>query len=523
MKKTIALLALPVTVAAALLAVAAASGDDATAPAAPTTTPLPASVALAAAVRTVDPVAPPPVAPPPAAPGARPRGPVDPAGCVNSDCHPNIKGQQQLHGPVSVDACDACHHALDEKTHTFSYARPGAELCTFCHDVDLQQPVIHTPLAEGDCASCHDPHGGPDRTLLKAASPAELCADCHTDVIGENRHVHGPVAAGACSACHDPHASQHEALLFTDVSRLCTECHVSVKTQLSSLRHVHDPAARDCLTCHDGHASNHPMMLHDETQMLCLSCHESIRHAVESATTQHAAVTTERECLNCHAPHGSDFPRLLDTNMRGLCFECHDREITLEDGTKLGNIKKVIDTGTSVHGPIAQDNCAACHQIHGGEHFRLLVQEYPAEFYAPFQEESYALCFSCHDRQLVRDPATTSLTDFRNGDTNLHYLHVNRDRKGRTCRACHETHASTREKHIRDSVPFGAGGWQLPIRFTKNPSGGSCAPGCHRPYIYDRDRAIVYEPAEKPPIWPREDDGDDSAARPDPAPSGETP
>ena len=75
---------------------------------------------------------------------------------------------------------------------------------------------------------------------------------------------------------------------------------------------------------------------------------------------------------------------------------------------------------------------------------------------------------------------------------NLHYLHVNRDKKGRTCRACHETHASNAEKHIRDSVPFGKGGWELPIGFEKTASGGSCSPGCHKPIGYDRDRAVEY-------------------------------
>ena len=212
-------------------------------------------------------------------------------------------------------------------------------------------------------------------------------------------------------------------------------------------------------------------------------------------------MTTERECLNCHDPHGSDFARVLVSDTKTLCFECHDREIELPDGKKLADIKAVLASGKSLHGPVAQDNCGACHMIHGGDHFRLLVKEYPPEFYAPFAEESYALCFSCHDKQLVEDERTTALTDFRNGDVNLHYLHVNRDKKGRTCRACHETHASNAEKHIRDSVPFGKGGWELPIGFEKTASGGSCSPGCHKPFGYDRDRAVEYGETGSA-IWP---------------------
>ena len=98
---------------------------------------------------------------------------------------------------------------------------------------------------------------------------------------------------------------------------------------------------------------------------------------METASTQHAAVTTERSCLNCHEPHASDYPRMLQTNMMTLCFECHDREITLESGTKLGNIKRVIETGTSLHGPVAQSNCAACHQSSGAGAPRVARQLLP--------------------------------------------------------------------------------------------------------------------------------------------------
>ena len=52
-------------------------------------------------------------------------------------------------------------------------------------------------------------------------------------------------------------------------------------------------------------------------------------------------------------------------------------------------------------------------------------------------------------------------TSFRDGDVNLHYLHVNKAKRGRTCRACHSTHASKHNVIIRDSVPFGR--WELPI------------------------------------------------------------
>ncbi|MHC5028914.1 MAG: cytochrome c3 family protein [Planctomycetota bacterium] len=449
----------------------------------------------------------------------RPSGPIAAESC--GECHGNVLEHDALHGPVAVNACAACHTLESAETHTYSLARAGAEMCTMCHDVDLgAAAVVHAPLESGDCTSCHDPHGGPTRAMLKSPSLDDLCKSCHEDVVGAKSHVHGPVASGACSACHEPHSSPYPGLLASPARDMCTSCHVETQAQLENSRVIHGPAAVDCSVCHDAHASDHPMMLRDEPQTLCLSCHESIRHTVDSAVTQHAAVTTDRQCLNCHDPHASDHPLVLRDTMKTLCFECHDRDIEMPDGSILSDIKSVIEHGMSPHGPVAQDNCAACHMIHGGDNFRLLAQEYPPQFYAPFEEESYALCFGCHDKQLVYDERTTALTDFRNGDLNLHYLHVNRDKKGRTCRACHETHASSNAHHIRDSVPFGSGRWELPIGYQNTDTGGSCAPGCHKPFEYDRVNPVAYPAAPGAAIWPSDDDAGGASSGEPPASSG---
>ena len=79
------------------------------------------------------------------------------------------------------------------------------------------------------------------------------------------------------------------------------------------------------------------------------------------------------------------------------------------------------------------------------------------------------------------------MTGFRNGDANLHYLHVNRE-KGRSCRACHDEHASDQPKHIRESVPFGR--WVMRTQYTKTDTGGGCMTGCHTPYKYDRESPV---------------------------------
>lgn len=235
------------------------------------------------------------------------------------------------------------------------------------------------------------------------------------------------------------------------------------------------------------------MLLKQARRPLCLSCHDDVRSTVEHAKTPHGALVEGRQCLNCHDAHATGFPRLLRNNARSLCLECHNKPIETPRGV-IRNIGEVLAKGKSLHGPIASDNCSACHQIHGGDRFRLLVKEYPSEFYAPFREESYALCFSCHERSIVLSPRTTALTDFRNGEDNLHFVHVNRKTKGRTCRACHETHAGDRARQVREYVPFGD--WKLPVGFEKTETGGECSPGCHLPLRYDRQQPVSYDHGE---------------------------
>jgi predicted CXXCH cytochrome family protein len=173
-----------------------------------------------------------------------------------------------------------------------------------------------------------------------------------------------------------------------------------------------------------------------------------------------------------------------------LCMTCHDKPVGISREEVMKAFTEEIEGKEFLHGPVAQKDCKGCHTSHGSEQFRLLSKVYPSEFYAPFKKENYELCFSCHEDTLVLTKETDDLTDFRNGNSNLHYLHVNKAQRGRTCRSCHETHGSNLPKHIRATVPYGM--WELPIKFQKTETGGSCKPGCHLPFAYDRNTPVEY-------------------------------
>ncbi|MCC6678514.1 MAG: hypothetical protein IT436_15370 [Phycisphaerales bacterium] len=437
---------------------------------------------------------------------APPTGITPREGCVTAECHPGVKQHRFVHGPVQVSGCDACHKLVEPERHRFEAATDRNRTCALCHVIEPKVGAIaHKPFAEGDCLSCHDPHGSSEPTMLRGERYGDSCKACHEQVSTAHRFQHGPVSAGACGACHEPHASTRPHLLVAEGRDLCLKCHLSTGLEIESRHVVHGPALGDCLVCHDPHGTDNPAVLSADPVALCTACHESIARAMEGATTQHAAVTTQQSCLNCHAGHASDHARLLKKQDQALCFECHNKTITLKDGSKLQDMKKLIENGKSLHGAISQGSCVSCHDIHGGGHRRLLTNEYPSDIYYPFSENAYALCFSCHDRQMVMLSRTDTATGFRNGDNNLHYIHVVRDKKGRSCSVCHDAHATNRDRHIRDEVAYGPSGWKLPIRFETLQDGGTCGAGCHAPLQYNRVTPIVYPAERSRGTWKGED------------------
>jgi predicted CXXCH cytochrome family protein len=217
---------------------------------------------------------------------------------------------------------------------------------------------------------------------------------------------------------------------------------------------------------------------------LCATCHPNETSLRQGAATKHGPMSDQKSCRNCHDPHFSDQPRLLPAAQQALCLSCHDRALESSKG-KIMNMKEFLDRNTNGHGPVKSGDCVSCHNPHGSDYWRILVNYYPPEFYTSFSEGRYALCYSCHDKTAFTDRLTITATGFRDGDKNLHFLHVNKVSKGRTCRACHEVHAdSGQQSHVKQIVGFS--GWAMPMNFVPGKNGGTCAPGCHGEKRYSR-------------------------------------
>jgi len=184
----------------------------------------------------------------------------------------------------------------------------------------------------------------------------------------------------------------------------------------------------------------------------------------------------ERECGSCHEGE-EDAPGPVQEGGDDLCFFCHD------------GIEDERDNAKVIHNRAGA--CVDCHNPHSSNHRKLLHAPFPSEFYVPFTRGAYGLCFSCHDDKLVTAAKTPAgngpvATRFRNGEKNLHAVHVNRGERGRSCRACHAVHTAPHAGLVHDDVPFGSHGWRLQLGYKKTAEGGSCTKTCHLHRAYSR-------------------------------------
>jgi len=354
--------------------------------------------------------------------------------------------------------------------------------CTDCHKQVISSKV-KCLLAKGEmCALCHEipVDGGPARVVDASEPP---CFKCHPKNAFKGSFSHGPFAVVACITCHDPHGGNTPKMLRIPVPQLCLGCHTDLRARLASAQFRHKPAVTQCLDCHSPHVSDQRYLLKTKAPDLCRKCHEKVVKDYQTAAVKHSPVTEDSACMNCHDPHAAQERSMLLADGLDICLKCHDK--TVKAGQQdLADMKLLLASNPEHHGPIQDRDCSGCHNPHSSPYFRLLSDDYPKGFYSPYFPSRYALCFRCHDSGLAKEEHTTTLTGFRDGDRNLHFIHVNKTSNGRTCRSCHEVHASVSPKYIGQTVPFGT--WNLPIKFVKTDNGGGCEPGCHQAQKYDR-------------------------------------
>lgn len=214
----------------------------------------------------------------------------------------------------------------------------------------------------------------------------------------------------------------------------------------------------------------------------CETCHEIIQPD-ELGVVREPQKTAGR-CLHRF--------RKIPEKTADLCVKCHDTNSETPSSVLL-TPQKIVFAGENMHWhkPFAEGKCTLCHDAHESDFFDLMKAQYPETPYAAYSADAYRLCFlnQCH-QDLQNDleiPRVLSGTGFRNGNLNLHYKHVNKN-KGRTCRTCHRLHGSRFPDLMTGSFVFGTR--ELKLEYEQTDTGGSCKTPCHSTGNYDR-----YEPA----------------------------
>lgn len=261
----------------------------------------------------------------------------------------------------------------------------------------------------------------------------------------------------------------------------CIKCHQDLFLKPNK----HDSKTNKvCEDCHLISPLEHPkekVGLLKKMPELCFSCHEATKDLVSNSGFVHKPVSDEKSCSNCHSSHSSDQNKLLVSNRKDLCISCHNKPIVTDNKT-LSNFEKLRNATKVLHPPF-EDCEKICHNPHASNDSRLLDIAFPKNNYLSVSADSFALCWECHGSDMIEKPISKGASSFRNGDRNLHYLHVHGE-KGRNCVICHSPHATNNEHLIREKVSFGK--WEFNMNYTSDENGGSCAPACHSEKKYVR-------------------------------------
>jgi predicted CXXCH cytochrome family protein len=397
-------------------------------------------------------------------------------GCLDSGCHAALATAPVVHAPAASHACEQCH-APDAGGHRYPILRTGAALCTACHDQTLSLGA-HPGTQDQSCLECHTPHASQAPGLLRGTSTQATCNSCHQTA--HDRTLHAPFAAGTCNACHDPHADKP-----TTGPEQCSSCHQQIATQATHASHTHRTLDGGCIACHAPHGAANPKLLAASTRETCGSCHALAAESQKDTHRSHNGVLKDVSCVKCHDAHGSNNTAMLLHSQKAVCLECHSKPIAASNGRTIESMEG-LTVGSTSHGAISHGECSACHSMHGASHeqaVKLVNQQVPL---GPFDVANYALCFSCHDTALTQ---SWSATQFRDGQVNLHQLHLTRggdQDHSRGCTACHAVHQSNQPRLIATTVNFEGSGWKMPMGFTLTPQGGTCGSSCHVPMTYSR-------------------------------------
>jgi predicted CXXCH cytochrome family protein len=317
--------------------------------------------------------------------------------------------------PFKEKRCKACHQDKDLNT--------ARNACYECHKDIYEEKHPQTIITPGVCIQCHKIHGGAGEKMIPEVQ-------------------HKPFAERKCSECHTSKEVSKELPEKAKTAEICLGCHKTIDQDKDNQPYAvrHKPfEKKECVKCHETHASTYPKLTREDGHILCYTCHKSKEkdEAGEFYFSIHQPINTG-DCLKCHYPHGSKYKSILKEDGKALCFTCHDNFLQkggkmqkkAKGGLAAGKMKAgegaAIPLYKTIHKPIKEKGCTACHNPHSADDKKLLTSD-PGVFF----------CFKCHE-------------DFTIDDEGYNKKSVHEPVLKGECVKCHDQHATDNPKLLRE-------------------------------------------------------------------------
>ena len=337
---------------------------------------------------------------------------------------------------------------------------------------------------------------------LQASAITCMTSKCHSDR-ATGKYVHAPLKTNNCKVCHrtlsEGAPGKHpvvERFKGAQVNQVCIICHSKERKDVVYSHFIHKAITKEgCIGCHNPHHSEHKHLLIEDLDQgkICFRCHTDRKQSFGGAT-HHRFESMDKGCMSCHASHASDHPKILNqSTAMAVCLRCHkDTGKGTAQVDKAPPISFAVPEGGSIHKPVKDSQCIRCHEIHGSTRPKLPAKNFTAEAYGTADEQSVGLCFSCHEqKKFNRLEVSSDETNFRNGERNLHFLHLYGSKQKRTCAVCHQVHTSA-QPFLLNSI-YHLYGQDISLGYKKADQGGSCANYCHKQMNYNRAEAVKNE------------------------------
>jgi predicted CXXCH cytochrome family protein len=331
-----------------------------------------------------------------------------------------------------------------------------AQLCTSCHVVAMDgshatsmnkfataarqdQDPAYVTVAESGCQACHRSHGaatkGQNLKMTATEVDEDVCLRCHgtsTDPTAKDvgrqegkSSTHRIRNMGTHDAGESPANPKHEL----------------PERSIGAMRHA------TCVDCHDAHEAKHR-----PTQGQRISgALDGVWGIDQTGQRVDPAQFEWQICLKCHGDSANRSARPSTLGARRAAQDLNLRQVF---GSTSMSAHPVMNRGTGVNVPSLKPPltvastilCTDCHASddgpgaggtgtagpHGSAYSPILERYYATADLTLESPVAYALCYKCHDRNVLLSPASAF------GGASGHLKHVQTARA--PCSACHSAH-----------------------------------------------------------------------------------